>query len=97
MAHRAANGWISPFPDDYNFTVDISHGGKRVLRRPTGIFVHGSSRTGVAMNYAGFDDSGALTFDLPTDTARLRDIARAIEGIADDIDNDPYGTRRFSN
>lgn len=95
MAHRAANGWISPFPSDYDFTVDMGRRSPK-LRKPSGIFVHGSPRTVVAMNYAGIEDSALLTFKLPPDPGRLRDLARALQGLADDIENDPYGSRTFS-
>jgi hypothetical protein len=49
------------------------------------------------MNYAGFDDSALMTFTLPREPERLRDLARALRGLANDLENDPYGTRRSSN
>jgi hypothetical protein len=85
MAHRAANGWIAPMPEELEFSVQ-AYGRRRELRgrehRPTGIFVHEGNR--VYMDYAGV--TSYWTFELPSDPDFLRDVADALRKLARDID-----------
>ncbi|WP_375455496.1 hypothetical protein [uncultured Methylobacterium sp.] len=85
-AHKAANGFIAPFPGDADFTI-VEHGkrGKETTHRATGVFIHGDSMAGIYMNYAGISSAWS-TFELPNDPDLLREVAAAIELMADDIE-----------
>jgi hypothetical protein len=79
MAHKAQNGFIAPFVEGHDFTVE--HKGDTYA--PSGIFVHGGFREGVTMDYAGI--TAWSSFKLPTDVKMLKDVADAISRMADDI------------
>jgi len=87
LAHKAANGFIAPRPSGSEFTVvEERRGGKEVKHKPSGIFIHGDHRVGVYMNYAGLENSAWSTFQLPTDPAFLRQVAEAINLMAEQIE-----------
>lgn len=86
MAHKTPRGgWIAPYSEQDKHPVIERKDGKDKKHYPTGIYVHGRYSVGVWMSYAGIDSS-IESFLLPSDTNILRDIAEAIENIADDID-----------
>lgn len=84
MAHKAANGWIAPCPDDCDLKVKDETSGRKV--KSTGLFVHKDYEI-VYFNFAGLPEGKtAKDFRLPAHADFLREVAAAIEMAADDID-----------
>lgn len=91
MAHRAGNGWIAPLPDGE--TVEVSDWQTDEAVQSTGIFVHRDRRT-VFLNFAGLPDGKqADDFRIPGSAFLLRELAKALELVAADIDQERE--RRF--
>lgn len=88
MAHKAADGFIAPRPTKSEFTViEYLDNGREKRRRPSGIFVHGNRGNGIFLNYAGLKSSSLSAFKLPSDPQYLRDIATALEMMADELES----------
>ena len=51
MAHKAANGWIAPFPEGEEYTLVDDTGDTEIIRRATGIFVGPNGLGDVRLNY----------------------------------------------
>ena len=85
MAERIAKGIICPTPEDCAYSV-TTYGRVDKTYNPSGVFLSGNKQGyRMTLEYAGIN--GELDgFHLPSDPEFLRDIANAIEMIADEIE-----------
>jgi hypothetical protein len=85
MAKRISTGIICPTTAAHEYFV-TTYGKDKKTYKPTGVFLAGNKQgLKMTLEYAGIN--GALDgFHLPRDPEFLRDIAKAFEMIADEIE-----------
>lgn len=79
MLSKTRNGWIAPKPDKCRYIVNGKH--------PTGVFIQYIPRAVTSLEYAGSGVEAGDGFELPSDPTFLRDIAAAINSLADEIES----------
>lgn len=78
MPVKTRQGWIAPKPEGCRYEVNGEH--------PSGVFVQHIPRAITSLEYAGSGADAGEGFELPSDAAFLRDIAAAINRVADEIE-----------
>lgn len=83
MAKKVKNGYVAPKPANVTYTVNGTS--------PSGVFVQLVGFHAVEMHYAGTGVATADAFILPNDPKFLRDISRAINKVAKEIEDHQNG------
>lgn len=79
MPKKTKQGWVAPLPGSVQYRVN--------MQQPTGVFVQFIKGSNPSLQYAGAGTAAGPGFELPYDADFLRDIADALNRVADEIDN----------